>query len=181
MKLDMIQMLNEKTQKIEFDYLISSDGSDSSKDEIIVLPPDNVEFTAPIHVRGNIVNAAGYMSLNAAAEIQYLTECARCLAPVSGIFSLDFARTAAIKGSLQNEESDEYVIIEDGKLDIDEQLVEELMLEFPMRFLCSENCKGICQKCGQNLNELDCGCAEKKEIDPRLAILQKLLDNSDKM
>lgn len=181
MKLDMTQMLSDKVNKIEFDYLIPVEFDENDEKAIPVIPPDFVEFTDPIHVFGTIVNTAGYMALNAFAEIKYLTECARCLNPVTGVFSMDFSRTVAPRGTLQNEEADEYVIIDDGKLDIDEQLVEELMLEFPMRFLCSEDCKGICQKCGQNLNEKDCGCANKKEIDPRLAILQKLLENSDEM
>jgi uncharacterized protein len=48
-------------------------------------------------------------------------------------------------------------------------------MEFPLRFLCHDDCKGLCQRCGKNLNEGECDCS-KKEIDPRMAPLQKLLD-----
>lgn len=181
MKLDMMQMLNEKTDRILFDYFIPSNVDGDSENGVPVLPPPDVEFTAPVHVRGEITNNAGYMALCASATIPYRTSCSRCLAPVEAIFSLTFHRTVAVRGMLEDEDSDEYVIVEDGILDIDEQLVEELMLAFPMQFFCQEDCRGLCPKCGQNLNEADCGCARQKEIDPRLAILQKLLDNSEEV
>ena len=59
-----------------------------------------------------------------------------------------------------------------------EQLSEILLLDFPTRVLCSEDCKGLCHKCGKDLNEGDCGC-DHREIDPRFAVLQQLLDQAD--
>ena len=73
----------------------------------------------------------------------------------------------------------DYVIVEDGFLDIDEQMKEQLELEFPSRFLCNDDCRGLCQKCGKNLNDGNCGCSTK-EIDPRLMPLQKILDQMKK-
>jgi uncharacterized protein len=58
---------------------------------------------------------------------------------------------------------------------MDEQLYLQLEMEFPLRFLCKEDCKGLCQRCGKNLNEGECGC-ETKEFDPRLAPLKALLE-----
>ena len=58
---------------------------------------------------------------------------------------------------------------------MDTQLMEQLEMEFPVRFLCREDCKGLCQRCGKNLNEGACDCTER-EIDPRLAPLQRILD-----
>ena len=85
----------------------------------------------------------------------------------------------ATKGTLQDEDNDEYVIVKNGFLDIDRELVEDLLLEFPPKLLCKEECKGLCSKCGKNLNFEACDCPKKKEIDPRLAILQKLLENDE--
>ena len=53
-------------------------------------------------------------------------------------------------------------------------LEEEIMLEMPSRTLCREDCLGLCPKCGKNLNEGSCGCAQH-EPDPRLAVLKTLL------
>lgn len=44
------------------------------------------------------------------------------------------------------------------ELDLEELLREELQLSWPSKVLCSEECKGICSVCGQNLNEGDCEC-----------------------
>jgi len=183
MKLDVTQLLSGKTNKLDFDYLIPTDASAIAEamedDSVLLLPPIDVTFTEPVHVRGSVTNSSGSMELKACAEIKYATNCARCIEPIVGTFSLEFTRDAVAAGILQNADLEGYLIVENGLLDIDEQLVEELLMEFPMRFMCSDDCKGICQKCGQNLNLADCGCASKKEIDPRLAILQKLLDNSN--
>jgi uncharacterized protein len=78
-------------------------------------------------------------------------------------------------GDLDEDRLDDYAIIEDGFLDMDEQLREQMEIEFPIRFLCREDCRGLCSKCGKNLNEGDCNC-NHKEIDPRLLPLQKLLE-----
>ena len=65
------------------------------------------------------------------------------------------------------------------KLDLDELVYSEVIVSLPMKHLCSEECRGICFKCGKNLNDGDCDCP-KKEIDPRLAALADLLkENND--
>ena len=84
-----------------------------------------------------------------------------------------------VLNDLDEDRLDDYAIIEDGFLDMDEQLIAQLEMEFPARFLCSEDCKGLCQRCGKNLNDGKCGCPEK-EIDPRMAPLQKLLEQMKK-
>ena len=94
---------------------------------------------------------------------------------------LDFERVVADEGTLTEEQIeenvDEYVIVENGRLDIDEQLSEALLLDFPRKILCSDDCPGLCPKCGKQLKHGKCGC-NTKEIDPRLAVLAKLLEES---
>lgn len=59
-------------------------------------------------------------------------------------------------------------------IDIDEITREQMLLSVPMKPLCSNTCKGICPKCGKDINEGDCGC-ELKVADPRLLALERLL------
>ena len=137
-----------------------------------------VGFPSPMKVKGEITNTAGYMRMTLTTSLDYVAPCARCLAPVSGSFSLDLEKTCSPRdmlGDLDEDKLDEFAIIEDGFLDLDEQLIEMLEMEFPMRFLCREDCKGLCQKCGKNLNEGDCDC-DHHEVDPRLEPLRKLLE-----
>jgi uncharacterized protein len=122
------------------------------------------------------------MRLSLAVEVAYHGECARCLSPVSGVFRMEYERTVANEGQLSEEQLsdnvDEYVVIVDGKLDLGEELHDALFLSFPMRLLCSEDCRGLCPKCGKPRREGPCGCSDR-EIDPRLAILATLLDKDE--
>lgn len=142
-------------------------------------PVDDVTFPGNAHVSGVLTDDAGYMRLTLTATLPYRGVCARCLAPVEGVFTLNFERTVAAEGSISEEKlaemDDAYVMIRGGKLDVDQLIKEELLMCFPMRLLCREDCKGLCPRCGKPLNEGDCGC-QQKEIDPRLAVLKKWVD-----
>ena len=122
------------------------------------------------------------MRLILKAELNYHGECARCLAPVEGVFSLDFERTVVTEGMLTEERlselDDEYVLVEKNELDVDLAISEELLLNFPSRLLCSDDCLGLCPKCGKPKRDGDCGCPTK-EIDPRLAVLKSFFADSD--
>lgn len=177
MKLDIRPLLNGE-RLLTFDYKLALDIDPTDTASFLY----GVGFPSPMKVYGDITNTAGYMRMKLSMTVDYTAECARCLAPVHGSFALDLDKTVATRdmlGDLDENKIDDYAIIEDGFLDIDEQLREQMELEFPIRFLCKDDCRGLCQKCGKNLNEGDCECP-KKEIDPRLAPLQKLLDEMKK-
>ena len=53
-------------------------------------------------------------------------------------------------------------------------LAEQVLLALPMKLICTEDCRGLCPRCGANLNETDCNC--EKDVDPRLASLKALRD-----
>ncbi len=170
MILDVGPLLRGEKNRITFDYNLPP------------IPMDRVKFQGDAHIVGEITDSAGYMQLTAQAHLAYETECDRCLDTVTGEFVLDFERVVADEGTLTDEQIednvDEYVIVENGTLDIDEQLSEALLLDFPRKILCAEDCPGLCPKCGKSLKHGDCGC-QKKEIDPRLAVLATLLEKKD--
>ena len=174
MAIDMRKLLAGETDKIVLDQTFSLTESDFPFDTQI----DHVTYTDDVHVTGTITNMAGYIRLLAKAEIAYDSECARCLAPLHRSFSVELERSVVNQGALSNtpeEEADDYLEIVDGELDLETPVAEEILMAFPTRELCKEDCKGLCPKCGKDLNEGDCDCP-KKEIDPRWSILQKLLE-----
>jgi len=170
MILDIRPMLRGETNCIRIDYLLTPD------------LPDGTEFDGDAHVAGSITDEAGYMRLTLTVTIAYRTFCARCLEPVSGDFAVTLERTVVAEGTLTEqqleEDIDEYTVCKNGMLDLDEEIREELLLSFPMRFLCSEDCPGLCPKCGKPLRLGDCGCP-KSEPDPRLAVLKNLFDKNE--
>jgi len=162
----MRPILSGETDEISIDYTFDLP-SDSA--------PEGVIFTSGAHVTGNVHDDGGYISLKIAAEVPYKGECARCLSELEGVFCAALEKGVAEAGKLENEDTDDYIIIQDSTLSLDDTLAEQIVLDFPSKLLCSEDCLGLCPKCGKNLNEGDCGCP-KKEADPRLAVLAQLLE-----
>ena len=173
MRLDLRPLLaGDKALSFDYEFSLDIDSADTAS----VLY--GASFPSPMKVKGDITNNAGYMRLVLSGEVDYSTSCSRCLSEINGVFKLNLEKTVAAKaliGNLNKDTPDDYVIIEDGFLDMDELILDEIMLEFPMRFLCREDCRGLCQRCGRNLNGGECDCA-KKEIDPRLEPLRKILE-----
>lgn len=173
MKLDLRPLLlGERLLSFDYELTIDIDSEDTASFLY------GVSFPSPMKVRGDITNTAGYMRMTLTASLDYEAKCARCLAPVNGSFTFDLEKTVApreVLSDLDEDRLDDYAIIDDGFLDIDSRIIEQLEVEFPYRFLCRDDCKGLCSKCGKNLNDGECGC-DHKEIDPRMAPLQKLLD-----
>lgn len=160
------------------DITDTATGGDEDGDYLPLLF-DDVTVTAPVVVSGKVVNRAGYMVLTEEADISFSTRCARCLTDVATHAAFRVEKPVADeKGlmALENRDNDDYVLIEDGKLDLDAPICDEILLSFPMRVLCKDDCKGLCSGCGADLNTEPCRCT-KKEIDPRFASLAALLDS----
>ena len=164
MKIDISTLLSGNESEITFSYTLLSEDA-----------PSGVVFPKPFEVNGRITDNAGYMALTLRADVAYETECARCLEPIKGVFPVDFERTVALPGTLIDENDDDYVVVEDSSVDVDIPLLEQILLLFPSKILCHDDCKGLCPKCGKNLNEGKCSCPDH-EPDPRLAVLAKLLE-----
>lgn len=172
MILDIKPLLRGEVHRIPVEYSFTPD------------PITGVRFEGEAQVCGEVTDNAGYMRLNVRVSVAFTAGCARCLDDVRGDFSEDFERTVVPRGSVQEEtleeNVDEYAVLdENGMLDVDDEIRETMALSFPSKILCDEDCPGLCPKCGRPLKEGPCSCPTK-EIDPRLAILQKLLDNPEK-
>lgn len=94
--------------------------------------------------------------------------CSRCLKPTKFVVEVDIFREYIFDGV--NAIDDSEVVIEEGKLDIDALLLDEISINWPMKVLCSTDCKGICMKCGKDLNEGSCDC-DTFVPDPRMAAI----------
>lgn len=127
----------------------------------------------PVEIEGEISNKASLVRLEAEISFEFDAPCDRCGTRTAKKHTLKVSKSLAT--SIEGEDSDTIITVPDMKLDLDELIYTETVTNLPMKHLCGENCKGICLKCGKNLNEGECGC-NKKEIDPRLQALADLLD-----
>ncbi|MBQ9510993.1 MAG: DUF177 domain-containing protein [Clostridia bacterium] len=171
MLLDMRPIISDGKTSIDFDIPLQ-------KEDCAVLTelyPD-VQFDFPIRLVGQVKNMAGYMVLKIDADIKFTTPCARCAEPADYSFALSLEKSIATGDT--SRDNDDYIFIEDMKLDIATPTLEEIIFHMPSRVLCREDCRGLCPRCGKNLNEGDCDC-KKTQGDPRLAILRSLLEKDD--
>ena len=75
-----------------------------------------------------------------------------------GKFFEKLSHTLVRSLNTHSDDFDEYIVCEGDALDMNEVAVSDLLLELPSKILCKEDCKGLCMKCGCNLNETQCDC-----------------------
>lgn len=126
----------------------------------------------PVAVEGEIRNTADLLELELTARTTLDAVCDRCRKEFS--LEKEISYGCMLAEELQNEESDEIVLLEDGKTDAGDLARTAFILGMDSKILCSEDCKGLCPRCGADLNLGPCSC--KREPDPRLAALASLLD-----
>lgn len=131
-----------------------------------------VSFTKPAEAEITIANHAGLVTFDADVSVECHFLCDRCFEPNNRKLAFRFSH---ILVTAPGEDSDDdYIEAPDYMLDTDALLRDDILLGLPSKFLCKDSCKGLCPKCGKNLNEGKCNCPEH-EPDPRLAALSALL------
>ncbi|HIT07153.1 MAG TPA: DUF177 domain-containing protein [Candidatus Scybalocola faecipullorum] len=104
--------------------------------------------------------------------------CDRCLEDVSTKFEFDIHKELDLNESDEDRvrDMDETSYVEHSSLDVDLMVYNEMLIHFPMKTLCKEDCKGLCPKCGHNLNLGECGC-DRESLDPRMAAIRDIFNN----
>lgn len=164
--------------KLELDALFNRVGETLELDREIdlsdLLPDGNELFPQPGRIRGSIRNTAGVVYSDASLTAELHTVCDRCACDVVRTLKVPLVHTFVTE--VENDDTDDFIILPDMVLDLDALAGEDLMLDLPSKVLCKEDCKGLCPQCGKNLNDGPCDC--KAPVDPRLAGLLALLDDS---
>jgi uncharacterized protein len=127
-----------------------------------------------VNVKGSAYCKADVVYMNLNVCFDFFGVCDRCADDFERQYSFDLNKIIVQKMEIENDDYDNYLVVENNILDLDELIYEEVQLFLPAKMLCKEDCKGICQKCGKNLNYEKCDC--KKDVDPRMAALLQLLD-----
>lgn len=135
--------------------------------------PAVLSYTAVPVGEGFIVNNAGALTLRGTLSAAMRCVCDRCAAEFDR--EVSYPLNIPLASELQDEENPDYFLLEGDELDLEELLETVFILNMDTRFLCREDCKGLCSRCGKNLNEGPCDC--RTGSDPRLAVLEQLLDD----
>ena len=165
MLLDLREIIGVPGGRVSFDY--EPDMSEVPFGSIVLI-------RRPPRAAGNVSNSAGVLTFSANVDAVCVCVCARCLKefdyPVHKRLSADLTESG------EGENPDGYFLLGD-KVDLNEIIVSEFVLDMDERLFCREDCAGLCSECGFDLNDGSCPC--KAKIDPRLAVLGQLLDNED--
>ena len=158
MRLDLRDVVNTPEARKPFQFQL-----DLSEIELYGRRP----IANPVLVEGCVTNHAGALVLEGTASSILDLTCDRC--------GKAFSREKTVKldslvaQELEDEENDDILLLEGTELDLDEAVTTAFVLAMDTKNLCSDDCKGLCAKCGADLNLGPCGC--RPEVDPRLAAL----------
>ena len=164
MRLDLRDLIVNPEMRLPFHTELETDNLDF---------PSVKEYLHPPVADGLIYNEAGILHLQGTITADMLCICDRCGQEFQSI------KETSVNTILVEEESTdnpELFVLEGTEIDMQEVLSTCLILDMETKFLCREDCKGLCARCGRNLNLGPCNCG--KEIDPRFAVLEQLLDKS---
>ncbi len=165
MQLDFTNLFNSSDEIINIDYVFKYDDFYYSDYQPLT---DGARVEGKAYCKADVV----YLDLN--VSFKFFGVCDRCAEDIEKEYSFDLNKIIVQKMENENDDFDNYIVVENGVLDLDDLIYEEIQLFLPAKMLCKDDCKGLCQKCGKNLNFEKCDC--KKDVDPRLEALLQLLD-----
>lgn len=131
---------------------------------------EKIEFLKPVVLEGNLYLIEDLISLEGEIFTEVNLTCSRCLSDFSQKIDLPVHEKFSIN---PENEDDEVIFVNGDTIDITDVIKNNIIISLPIKKLCKNDCKGLCQHCGTNLNISSCNCA-KDDIDPRLSRLKDL-------
>lgn len=117
----------------------------------------------------------GKIQMNAECDFELVMNCDRCLKEVIAPQHFLIERVAISAENGRDADDENLDVFEKNQLDVDALINNEILLNLPEKVLCKPDCKGLCLKCGTDLNERDCGC-DSFIPDPRMAAIKDIFN-----
>lgn len=112
--------------------------------------------------------------IEGSVELKAAAACDRCLTKTPVRMELQFDRTVVSpEVTTEDEDADDMNFMEGYQLNVETFVYNEILVNWPVKILCKEDCKGVCPVCGQNLNIRECGC-DTFVPDPRMAVIKDI-------
>lgn len=169
MQIELLEVISRENKEIRMEVNIEADD--------FLFQMDSLPITKKSPLGLHIQNTDGHkLLIEANGVVEILAACDRCLTDVPVTIELDFSKEFVIEDQkLVYEDMDDAEYIEGQILDTDRLVYDEILVNWPMKVLCKDDCKGICNKCGINLNLQDCTC-DRTVVDPRMAAIQDIFN-----
>ena len=167
MIIDISKVINSINKEISEEVVIDMTSFESRLGEFPILKKTPV--TLHIANREN-----KQILISGSVDIEVAIPCGRCLEEVPTQICFDIEKRLAIEdNTLIDDEMEENDYLIGLELDVERLFYAEILVNWPMKVLCKDDCEGICNVCGANLNKGDCGC-QRTELDPRMAAIQDI-------
>lgn len=164
MIIDLKRLFKDRDAKMDIDYSFSIE-----KVDIDGFYP----FVSPVSAKGKLKNYAGSVELTVDLSYDFYMPCSRCMEETLTKQNLK-VHHALVRENCEDME-DFYLTVEDS-VDMDELLYQDIILNLPVKYICKDDCRGICSSCGANLNKENCSC-EKGEVQNAFSSLKALLED----
>lgn len=136
--------------------------------------PEDFSFSEPVSLKGTLVNTGGIIKLDGELTAGYRAKCSRCLKDIES--KIRVAVNEDFIGEDSDKTGEEYTY--QGKfLELEKVIIDNIILNLPVRQVCDEACKGFCPKCGADLNSKECKCVDE-DIDPRMEALKNFFKDN---
>ena len=173
LELDISRVRNVKGSKEQYHL----------ETEVFDLEDGDWSLAKPLVLDVEISHEKQFLQLTGTLTTAVKGVCSRCLKPVETQVECEFAEQLLYAKDVSlfshlavGEVEEKYFIYDNDTLDITDIVRESILAILPLKILCVEDCRGLCPKCGKNLNQGQCGC-DLHEVDPRMAILATLMED----
>lgn len=167
MEINVRKILNRETSIIPFDMDYNV-GIDKLFEDVGMIEPSQLHATGKIER----INSILFLEMTISGEFTF--NCYRCFKKTSINFNSELKKTLTTNDS---ENLSEIVLVDDI-INIKDVIKEEIIIKLPSQILCTEDCKGICQICGINLNEESCDC-KKESINSGFEVLKDFFSDDE--
>ncbi|MCX8130039.1 MAG: DUF177 domain-containing protein [Clostridia bacterium] len=163
--------------KVNISDIVKTDGAsldinyNEVMDDLKTIAGNEFTFENPVRFEGKLVNISGVMKLDGRLSTEYSVKCYRCLKEVTGKLDIGIKESFVDVEKVEDKTDIETYTYEGYYIEVDKVLIDNIVLNLPMKQVCEAECKGICPKCGIDLNSGECECIED-EINPRMAVLK---------
>ena len=162
MRLNLREIIEIPGGSVPFECELETEGLDF---------PSIKGYISRPFAEGRVFNEAGILTLEGTLTAELTCICDRCGAEFDSVKETELSVTIVEENT---GDDPELYLLQGDEIDLDEILSTCFVLDMETKFLCTEDCKGLCSSCGANLNLGPCQC--RKPIDPRFAVLEQLLD-----
>ena len=167
-------MLRVDLVRLEREGVLTVEGAIDPDDPLF--EGSGFRFASRLHARIEATIAgSGEVVIRGSVQGSLVQECRRCLAELNSPFDTELTLVFVPADELGEDPAGDVYPLEASAtvLDLRGPIHEELVLTVPSYAFCKEDCRGLCPRCGTNLNEQDCQCSEE-DVDPRWDALRTL-------